>query len=231
MKHFLIKCNTPSANTISNHSIVLDLDETLVHTFDDESRLIGLNVMTDSDFLEVRRRLYIIDVDDPVTKRGEGNYIRMWGILRPGLKDFLNFCFSYFKMVTIWTAGRSSYALKIVQELYKVIGREPHIVYSFDDCLDESGSCSTKDLKKIISECPKNMSIEHTFMIDDRLYNFEANPGNGILIPAFAPHQSKKSLTDTSDKALYKLKAWLMREDVIKAEDIRLLDRGHIFSD
>lgn len=228
--YFLRKCHGATPNTISNHCIVLDLDETLVHTFDDIDRIRTLNILNDPDYIRMRKRLYMIDVDDPVTKRGEGRHIHMWGLLRPDTKKFLMFCFSYFKIVAIWTAGRKRYAEKIVQELTKDV-KEPHIVYCFDHCLDETGSCSTKDLRKIIEACPESMSLKNTFMIDDRLYNFELNPGNGVLIPPYEPKKSKESLTDDSDPTLKKLQKWFESPEVIESNDIRSLDKSSIFSD
>lgn len=234
MGYFLIKCANSTSNTISNHCIVLDLDETLLHTFDDYNNLNRLGILKDPDFIRLRKRLYIIGVDDAVTKRGEGKHIRMWGLLRPGLKKFLMFCFSYFKIVAIWTAGRKRYAEKIVQELSKDV-QEPHIVYCFDHCLDESGTCSTKDLQKIISECPKTMSLKNTFMIDDRMYNFDNNPDNGILIPPYNPLPQKFTLMDdqdpaTQDRTLENLKKWFLLPEVKNSEDIRTLDKTNIFS-
>ena len=68
-------------------------------------------------------------------------------------------------------------------------------------------------------------------MIDDRLYNFELNPDNGILIPPYEPKKSKASLIDDSDPTLKNLQKWFERSEVIEAEDIRTLDKSSIFSD
>jgi len=228
MGYFLIKCNNPTPNTISKHCIVLDLDETLVHTFDDTDRIRTLGILKDPDYTRMKKRLYILDIDDPVTKRGEGHHIHMWGLLRPGTKRFLMFCFSYFKIVAIWTAGRKRYAEKIVQEISKDV-REPHIVYCFDHCLDKTGSCSTKDLQKMISECPE-MSLKNTFIIDDRLYNFELNPQNGILIPPYEPILTKEALIDSDDPTLKKLQNWFSDSEVINSKDVRNLNKTDIFS-
>ncbi len=229
MGYFLIRCNTTTPNTISDHCIVLDLDETLVHTFEDTNSIRLLNIQKDPDYIRMRKRMYIIDIDDPSTKRGEGVHFYMWGLLRPGVKKFLMFCFSYFKIVAIWTAGKRRYAEKIVQEISKDV-REPHIVYCFDHCLDHTGTCTTKDLEKIISECRKEMSIKNTFMIDDRMYNFELNPDNGILIPPYHPIQKKEILIDESDPTLDTLQKWFLKPEVIASKDIRELDKSNIFS-
>src|SRR3989304_1474697 len=102
-------------NPRSDKVIVLDIDETLVHTFEDHE------IFNDSNLLELKRRIYhieIIDIDRSHV-RGSGFVYQMSGIMRPYMKEFLEFCFKYFRFVTIWSAGTYSYVHSIVNEIFR----------------------------------------------------------------------------------------------------------------
>lgn len=229
MVDFLITCNSPTKNSRTKHCIVLDLDETLVHTFDRISNEQAEEIRRDPEYIKVRDRFYLIDISDPFTRKGEGHHLYMWGMLRPHLKEFLNFCFSYFQVVAIWTAGTKPYAKEIVSELSKHTIREPHIVYSKNECVDSSGRCSSKNLAKMISECNSSMNLSNTFMIDDIIDNFDHNPNNGVLIPPYRVSPTKVSILNDNDDNLMKLMNWFKREDVMNSKDIRELDKSTIF--
>lgn len=228
MRNFLVTCNRPSTKSKTNHCIVLDLDETLVHTFDTISDSKANAIREDPDYIRVRDRIYMIDVNDPFTRKGEGHHIYMWGIIRPHAKEFLDFCFEYFKVVAIWTAGTKSYAKEIVTELAKRTS-EPNIVYSKDECVDSSGHCSFKDLAKMIAECNATMNLSNTFIVDDRLDNFIPNPNNGILIPPYEVYSNKQSILSDNDDMLLRLIKWFKKDEVVNSNDIRKLDKSNIF--
>lgn len=232
MGYFLFrkKCSSDK-NTMSNHCIVLDLDETLIHTFDSIDDIINLGIYKDPDFIPIRNRIYVFNIDDAESKRGKGQHFKMGGILRDHYGEFLDFCFSYFKVVAIWTAGTKRYAEKIVRELTKD-RCEPHVVYHREQWQSPSETCdvsNTKDLEKIMKEFPEQMSLTNTFLIDDKDYNFECNPDNGILIPGYDPECSKSVLLEHYDDNLMRLKKWFMKKDVIQSSDIRELDKTTIF--
>lgn len=77
---------------LSSHYLVLDLDETLVHTFDNFESFYKIK---ESLSPQLKRRLYSFRLD--------GEFY--WGIKRPYLDEFLKFSNNYFTKVGVWSAG------------------------------------------------------------------------------------------------------------------------------
>ena len=218
---------------LTNKCIVLDLDETLVHSNENLSELNSLGLMRDPQLIDLRNRVYELSMDDVVYKKGQGLKTEMWGITRPHVKEFLISCFAYFKVVAVWSAGKKKYVESIVDYLFKDI-RRPHIVYSREKCetLNDSNKTLTKPLMKMINSEPgldRYMSLENTFIIDDRKTVFEVpNPNNGIQIPPYEPKFNIRSLR-TDDIALKQLMTWLLKPEVMNSSDVRLLNKENIF--
>lgn len=217
---------------LTNKCIVLDLDETLVHSNDDIDLLKSLSIMTDPKLIDLRNRTYEISMDDVVYRKGEGIKTEMWGIVRPHVKEFLIACFSYFKVVAVWSAGKKKYVEAIVDFLFKDIKR-PHIVYSRDECERTTENVLTKPIEKMIKNEPglsKYMSLDNTFIIDDRKSVYEGpNPNNGIQIPPYAPDFNIRTMRN-DDTALKQLMTWLLRPDVMSSENVRELNKDDIFN-
>jgi hypothetical protein len=208
--------------SISKHSIVLDIDETLVHTFERLEDIKDVKLFEDPQYISIRKDIYVIDIytEDRYTIK-----YKMWGIMRPKLREFLNFCFRYFQNVTIWTAGQRRYGNAVVSKIFS--NRLPELVFTRDECPKTlSGGCVNKPLTYMIDK-KDDMSLHHTFIVDDRIENFDPNPGNGILIPPFYPE--KEDLLDIQDDAFDRLMGWFMKKEVIESEDVRLLDKTRIF--
>ncbi len=218
--------------SLTDKCIVLDLDETLVHSNESLAHLKSLGIMVDPKLMDLRSRTYEISMDDVVYKKGQGIKSEMWGIIRPHVKEFLIACFSYFKVVTVWSAGKKKYVDAIVDFLFKDIKR-PHVVYARDQCERTTDNILTKPLEKMIRQEPglsKYMSLENTFIIDDRPSVFEIpNPDNGIQIPPYNPKFNIRSLR-TDDIRLKQLMTWLLRPEVMNSHDVRDLDKTNIFN-
>ncbi len=220
---------------LTNKCIVLDLDETLVHSNENMDQLKNLGIMTDPTLIDLRRRTYQITMDDVVYKKGEGVKTEMWGIVRPHVKEFLVSCFSYFKVVAVWSAGKRKYVDAIVDYLFKDIKR-PHVVYSYDQCERTSDNLLVKPLTKMIKSelgLDKYMSIENTFIIDDRKTVYAGfigdNPDNGIQIPPYKP-AFNIHLLRSDDITLKQLMTWFLRPDVMNSLDVRELDKATVFN-
>ena len=220
--------------SLTDKCIVLDLDETLVHSNEKMDQLKELGIMTDPALIDLRRRTYQITMDDVVYKKGLGVKTVMWGIVRPHVKEFLVSCFSYFKVVIVWSAGKRKYVDAIVDYLFKDIKR-PHVVYSYDECERTSTNLLVKPLTKMIENehgLSKYMSLENSFMIDDRrtVYaGFENdNPDNGIQIPAYKPSWNIHSLR-SDEIALKQLMTWFLKPEVMNSPDVRELDKSTVF--
>lgn len=215
---------------ITNKCIILDLDETCIHSYNDVDTLNKLELLTNPKYYDIRSRLYTIKLKD-VNCPGDGSKIVMWGIMRPYLKEFLYFCFSYFEVVAVWSAGVKKYVRAIVDHIFKDIG-EPHIVFSREKCHKEIDNNLTKPITKMIKEVEtlnKYMSLMNTFIVDDRLDTFKYNFTNGILIPPYEPAETIDGLR-AEDYALPRFMTWLSNSMIQSSSDIRTTNKDTIFS-
>ena len=214
----------PNINSFSNKSIILDVDETLVHTYDE---------MPTPEVLEHLKklhnnRIYIFTADD---LDGDGDSTAIcWGVFRPGVKRFLDFCFAYFQNVIFWSAGEDRYVKKLVEKL-TANAPKPNLIFTRDKCestLIGSDYVLTKPLEDIIKKFPNNESlrIELLLALDDRHTTFEHNKDNGIPIPPYTPTIDNM---DKYDNALEKLEIWLLSPNVVQSKDVLKLNKSKIF--
>ena len=208
--------------------IVLDLDETLVNTQERTEFLCELNILTDPKLIKFRTRIYHMNLED-IDGPGCGTKDSYWGIIRPGVKEFLEFCFKYFRYVIVWSAGIRSYVEAIVDYLFRDLSK-PHYVFSRDKCIqDERGT--VKPLVRMYEAVNKKygdnlMNETTTLALDDTVSTFSENINNGIKIPAY---KVSPTLTDInrSDTRLQELTTWLKANE--GAKDVRTLDKTRIF--
>ncbi len=204
--------------SLTDKAIILDIDETLVHTEDDMTHLDEMGVLTHPT---LAGETYIISLDEGNTK--------MWGTKRPHLDEFLLFCFTYFDKVCVWSAGQKDYVHTLVDHLFAPF-QKPHIVFTFDDCIQNEEEDWIKPLEKFY-EHPKakgNIFPESTFVIDDRDYTFGRNTDNGVLIPPYSPRNLHEMQEEETH--LTRLRGWLMQPSSRFASDVRSLNKSHIFS-
>jgi len=225
--------------------VILDMDETLIHTVEDQDYEIlkKIGLMENPKYQAYRDRVHIFKLVDIVSLKGQGFETHMWAILRPGLKEFLIFCCQYFQHVIIWSAGLQDYVVEIITSIFDPLNGicQPAKIWTRKDCesikIEEEGdfgdvgdSIDSKPISKIAKALPQlNISLENTWIVDDRLDNFYCNPNNGILIPAYRPRPSILGISRTSDDALKKLTEWWDSSECRKAKDVRKLDTSKIF--
>lgn len=215
--------------SITDKCIVLDLDLTLVSTQENTDSIKSLKILTDPSLLALRRRSYYSTIDD-LNAPGTGTRLDYWGVTRPHLNEFLMFCFSYFRIVAVWSAGQRPYVEGIVDHIFKDI-RPPHVIFTHDDVIEEPGPVIIKPLERMFNSNPllqKYMTFENTFALDDNITTFRDNPDNGILIPPYEPAPSVNAMS-RDDPALLQLKAWLLQPEVVHSLDVRTLDKTAIF--
>ncbi len=239
----------------TNKCIVLDLDETLVHTMRSMTSLKNLGIFSfersfNTKNSDIRSRCYQIDLYDVFKPGGTGRETKVWGVTRPYLREFLIFCFSYFSVVAVWSAGQKKYVHEIVDLIFRDIAM-PHIVFTYPDCVPVKNGLQkhlSKPLYKMYKQCDshqpsksissnivfsgcssnQHMGPTKTYVIDDRFDTFSSNILNGIQIPAYKPAPDLKSISQ-DDQTLKKLMRWFQQEKVVNSEDIRMLDKGYIF--
>lgn len=222
---------------LTSQCIILDLDHTCAATQNGDMSDMERAVPRDPRLLSLRRRLYHFTRQNAGEQRGDGTTHFMWGVARPGLKDFLMFCFSYFKQVIVWSAGTRDYVEAMVEALFSDVA-QPHAVFAREDCVyDEAQGCYIKPLETLFSLHPdvaKYASLANTCIVDDTEATFIRNPDNAIFIPRYLEDSEENTPSEgamlANDQALEKLKAWYMRADVIDCRDVRRLDKSHIFS-
>ena len=215
--------------SMTDKCIVLDIDSTLVYTQDDNPdeelpKLQALKIM-DPKNIQLRKRIYYLKIDD-YKKKGDGNSYPFWGVTRPHLTQFLIFCFSYFKVVAVWSAGSYDYVHKIVEHIFKGI-QMPHIILTHDDC-DEIDGLIYKPLDRMFSKMNEYMNYKNTFALDDTESTFSRNESNGILIPGYEPNETAISML-VDDICLEQFKYWLLQNEVMNSNDVRKLDKTKIF--
>ena len=138
-------------------NIVLDLDETLIHTFDEFS---GYDIKPDFTF---KLSGYVFKVSK-----------------RPHLKEFIDWIFNHpqIKTVNIWTAATRDYARNVVRNILTPEQREKlHVFHTRKQVVK-----GTKPLHKIFGN---KLKKNNTIMIDDKAEIGINNPGNLIVIPAY----------------------------------------------
>ena len=208
---------------VKKKSLVLDIDQCMLHSFIDEpsDRILaeGLSVSN----LRNRRRMIVANVP-PRTSSDERDFC---AIKRPYLDDFLRFAAGYFDNIIVWSAGCREYVHELVVHLFKD-HRKPDLVLTHDDVVYRDTDVGYhKPLRVVEDASPGLIDLSWTLFLDDSVGNFEENPENGLHIPVFAPDASKPFHSD--DKCLLHLMEWLTRVDVKTCDDVRDLDKSVIF--
>jgi len=235
--------------TVTDKTIVLDLDETLVHTFRDTD---VFRFKLSKQTPVFRRRFLKMDK--------ENNFAT---VLRPHCEEFLQFCFHYFKYVIIWSAGSFYYVHDIVELLFRDTINKPHVVMTKNEVEilsdfhdrdketfenlnqqdkedwffifnnenqdnDEDNIFLHKPLNKIWKK-QQDITPKNSIIIDNLAINFKyCNPDNGVLIPDYEPKPTMSEI-NKDDTSLIDLMKWFLKEDVVNSEDVRILDKTKIF--
>ena len=164
-----------------NAVLVLDLDDTLVHTFmgeDEESQQRLADIVSSK---KAGSRLQSINFIDSET----GVSYKMKTVLRPGIDDFLDTVQKqgFFKKVVVWTAADKNYAEAIVKAVF-CDGPQPDLVWSRSNCYDFGA-----DISKPLIVMARELGVrpENIFIIDDMKYSVGYNRKHGIQIPPYDP--------------------------------------------
>lgn len=140
---------------LTNLALVLDLDETLVHTFDPQYKLAdGTYDRLNPEYRKLPN-YYSIKCDD-------GSLVE--GLVRPYAKEFLETAFNLTYPLFVFTAGSASYAEEICNILFPV--RKPTKIYNRDHCHD--GSKLKKPVLLIHKEFPDMITDGRILIVDDR---------------------------------------------------------------
>lgn len=195
--------------------VVLDIDECLLHTFTE-----------DIDWELYRDLRNDAATRDRVAKISFGTN-SFWFAKRPGLVEFLDFCFEHFETVTVWSAGVTPYVEAVVAKLFKK--KKPHLVMTrshvLRNSLDPDVVSYSKPLLFYFERMPQ-ATPETTVLIDDRRENSKYDPENIIHIPEYDVTQDRDEI-EQGDRTLRNLKEWLYSLD--RETDIRCFDHSRAF--
>lgn len=213
----------------TKHCIIFDLDQTLIATQDNNFQVLE-NIKNLPDPNELKDRVYELTAEP---EDGEISPYHFWGVIRPGTLEFLNFCFSYFTVVGVWSAGSHNYVHEIVNEIFiKRLGKKPHVILTRRDIVGDIDTQVYKPLTKLynLNEVFARYTDEkNTLIIDDNYGTAYFNVDNIIHIKPYTPFPSILSMSQP-DYCLKELQEWLESHTVSKCVDLRLLDKSKIFS-
>ena len=212
-------------------NIVLDIDATLVHTHGDMDDFKMLNVYGNDEQLDMRKKVYNMRIIDVSDVPGEGEVTDLAGIYRPYLREFLEFGFSYFDNIVIWSAGKKKYVEKMCEYMFP-LKKQPILIFNYDDCEGDENNLIIKPLDKIYNhpECKGKLFPENTFVLDDRSETYSMNKRNGIQIPEFESDMSVEDICNHPDVEFLKLMSWMSTKEVRESDDVRKLNKKNIFS-
>lgn len=231
-----------SHRPLTNKTIVLDMDLTLICTIGDGSDLSQRMRVSHRSAYEALMKKGVLVPSTLTQFGGSGRAMHNDVVKRPGVDAFLVFCRYVFQHVILWSAGQASYVYDVVRHVLDPNNsRVFDHVYTAQDIVHctvrPDGHCektkghmsfSTKPIEKL-SELFPDVTLKSTVIVDDLPCNFFPNPRNGILIPPFSP-QLQQMLADANSGALgnmsddyylFKLLHYLADDAFLKIEDVR----------
>lgn len=222
---------------LTDFHLVLDLDATLVCSDASSSykRFCNINLYQNPNTLDIRKRFYHMYIAglEMGTPPGHGDINFIWGTYRPYTLEFIKFAVLYFKKIHIYSAGQYKYVENIADFL---LGNYPDAmgqILCWDDCHQKQNKHITKPLSKIY-ELEPSANDMNTLLLDDLVDNFEFNPNNGIVIPAYTIDYGLSSETlieeiAKNDDSLLRLMMWLCTRHVISCQNLSDIKKEHIF--
>lgn len=203
--------------------IILDMDETLLHTFShlDSDDIVDLINARE----EITDRVYTCHVPDLDMRPGSGINRLVTGIVRPGFEDFMRFCYENFTKVIIWSAGTNNYVNRVIEEACAEVGL-PDLILTRENCVRTLNGYE-KPIAVLQDTFPKlGVSLRTTLIVDDRETSFISNLDNGVLITPFLPEpgENEKMLAFRYDDVLMHLQEWLERE-ILPCSDVRDVEK------
>lgn len=144
------------------HLLILDLDETLIHTMSK----IQTNEVYHFTLHIGEQTLYVSE--------------------RPYLRQFLDYCFANFE-IAVWSAGTYDYVMKVCQNIFP--NRTLKFIWSREQCVSEVlfdnheySILLYKPLIKVWKAYRNIYTKTNTFILDDNPLTYSKNQNNAIPI-------------------------------------------------
>ena len=167
-------------NNKNKKTLILDLDETLIHS--------------DLD-LEYKNHIITLFFDSEEEGEEEKN-IPIPLILRPKLFDFLNYVKEKYELI-IFTASQKNYADKIIDYIEKDQKYFSLRLYR-EHCIFIKPGLYIKDLRIF-----KNRDLKNIILIDNSIFSFAHQLNNGILVTSFYNDEDDCFLINLKDYLMY----------------------------
>ncbi|KAG2230820.1 hypothetical protein INT48_003973 [Thamnidium elegans] len=167
-----MKPHLPPKKDDQRPTLVLDLDETLLHTYRDTNHEQEVD--------------YVIYAKD-------GNSCLLAGRLRPGVIEFLTWAASSFEVV-VWTAGREDYA-RMARDCLDPQNRLITHMLTRNSCI-RMRSGLTREVLYIKDLCALGRDLSKTFLVDNTPHAASLNLSNLIPIEAYVGGKSDTELLE-----------------------------------
>lgn len=194
--------------------LVLDLDETLVHTFES-----GVELDKFVEGLENKNRLRNF------TLPGLSN--TFWTYVRPHVETFLKGVFEEFDTVGVWSAGAYDYVHAIVAMIFPK-DLKPAYIMTRNDCnemrfVPGESVCRFKPLENVYQRMKKwGLNERNTIIVDDRKDICAINCLNNVQIPAFYMNSENYEEAE-EDASLLILLKWFKSQTFRNSKDVTYL--------
>lgn len=232
---------------MSERYIVLDLDATLLHTFDNYKALAKL-ISEENNLAYLKSRIYNLKLFNPSSNKNH-KYYSFWGIYRPFLAEFVEYIIQEFDDIFIWSAGNEKYVKSVVDLIFEPYEYKPKIIFYDTHCyISEDREVVVKDLAKLYNaskdiyssasdKCGPNET--NTYVIDDRMDTMSKNADNGILIhpynlfelPDDPNEDDVRMFIESARETDNSLKDLIIFFDKNKNSDIRKIIKNNIFNE
>jgi len=176
--------------------ILLDLDETLIHSEHE---------LKDKDLNSFDTIIRFKDKDDPSES---DEYYEMGIYVRNETQKFLSLLNNYFN-IGIFTASEKEYADAIIRYLDPNQDIIKFCLYR-NNCVNVNDLINVKDLRVI-----KDIDLKKVVLVDNNMYSFAPQLSNGILINSF--------YGDKNDVELWNVLGYLIQY-IFPADDVRIIN-------
>lgn len=176
--------------------LVLDLDETLLHTRTSGEESVFESIKESKKTASANGdRMFQIRYNH-VDKAGAVSSHKIDSILRPGIDEFIDFVTTpgMFAQVVVWTAAEKTYAESAVEQIFA----DKPLLWSRENCIPH-GEVRSKPLMLLANHL--KCDPRRILIIDDADYSVAHNQHHGIQVPAYNPVTG----ADAEDRVLFQL--------------------------
>lgn len=210
--------------------IVLDLDATLINTFNTKSGKCILKMSkNNNDLAYLRSKMYSINTID-WDEQGKEYEISFLGVIRPYLEEFIEYLIERFDEIFIWSAGSKGYVNSVTEFIFNPHKYKPKIIFVNKETVFD-GYTVIKPLEKLLEQFREKYSyiedqptLKNTYFIDDRADVGSMNKKNMIIVPPY--HIENMEFKDDGTE-LETFISEIDRKDTALKDLIRFFDKTH----